>query len=210
MNVTIASRFSGAVAIAVMASAANLGSVTSALADVNVGALACQPTAVNTAGSLLWHQHYLVNPLGGTTRTVVCNIPYDTATMPQTFSVGAFGLNSEASATLVTTCVANVVDLRNQHVPTLSGGEPFLDNPGQDMSYSKIMSTKTRVDYLWSAWATMTVPGVAAAMMDPPPTPIDKIGTARPEFWTITVNCQLKPGQALNMVSLFPTVIPLP
>jgi len=211
MRVATVSHFSGALTLAIFASTANMVSVMPVMADVNIGALTCQPTAASTAGNMIWHQHYLINPPGAdsTTRWVMCNIPFDHATLPSTFYVGAFGLNNEGAANLVSTCYVNVVDLRNGHVPTAFSGEPFLNNPGQDMSYTKIMTTKPRVDYLWSAWATMTIAGVRAGMMDPPPTPIDSTGTnSNQRHWTINVNCQLKPGQALSMVSLFPTTIP--
>lgn len=62
--------------------------------------------------------------------------------------------------------------------------------------------------YLWSAWATMTKAQVIGLMQEPSSTPIDPTGTNDGTHWTIAVNCSLKPGQALSMVSLFPTVFP--
>lgn len=209
MRIASLSHFSGALTLAVLAPMVNMASVTPALADVNVGPLACVPTVPSTSTSLSWHEHYLINPPTATAnRYVVCNIPFDTATLPNTFYVGAFGLNNEGSATRTSTCWANVVDLRNQNVPTTFSGEEFLLNIGQDMSYNKLMSTKQRADYLWSAWAVFTKAAVVAGMADPVNTPIDPAGVMNEKHWTITVKCLLKPGQALNMVSLFPTQIP--
>lgn len=210
MRITSLSHVSGALALTVLAPIVTLAPVTVARADVNVGPLACMPTAKDSAAStLVYHEHYLINPPTATqNRKVVCNIPFDSNTLPATFQVGAFGLNEEGAISKTMVCYANVIDMRNQHVPTTFAGEPFLDNPGQDMAYTKIMSTKTKVDYLWSSWATLTRAGVMAGMMDPPATPIDPVGNRDPKHWTISVNCTLKPGQALNMVSLFPTTIP--
>lgn len=211
MPLATLSHLSRALALAAISATANMVSVMPVLADVNVGALSCQPTVASAAagGSLVWHQHYLINPPTATaTKVVVCNIPYPTATLPETFSIGAFGLNSEGAATLISTCYANVVDLRNMHVPDVFDGEAFLNSPGQDMSYAKIMKTQTKTNYLWSAWATIKFSEVIGAMGNPPQTPIDPTGTDGPAYWAITVNCQLKPGQALSMVSLFPTAFP--
>lgn len=150
MRIQTLSHCSGAFALAALSATVNMASIMPAVADVNVGALTCQPTAASQAagGAMVWHQHYLINPPTATaTKVVVCNIPYDAATLPEQFSIGAFGINSESSATLVSACTANVVDLRNQNVPNVFGGEAFLDNPGQDMSFAKIMKTQTRTDY---------------------------------------------------------------
>jgi len=209
MRIATVSHFSGALMLAILAPTVNVVSVMPAMADVNVGPLACVPTVPSTTTALSWHEHYLINPPTATAnRYVVCNIPFDTATLPSTFYVGAFGLNNEGSATRTSTCWANIIDLRNQNVPTTFADEEFLLNPGQDMSYTKVMTTKTRVDYLWSAWASLTVAGVTAGMADPPATPIDPAGVRSQNHWTVSVKCLLKPGQALNMVSLFPTRIP--
>ena len=212
MRIATVSHFSGAIALAVLAPMVNVISVTPAMADVNVGPLACVPTVPSTTTALAWHEHYLINPPTATAdRTVVCNIPFDTATLPPspaTFYIGAFGLNSEGSAARTSTCWANVIDLRNQNVPMTFAGDPFLNNPGQDMSFTRIMTTRLRADYLWSAWVALTVPVVSAGMADPVATPIDPAGVRSQNHWTISVKCILKPGQALNMVSLFPTRIP--
>ncbi|WP_295583900.1 hypothetical protein [uncultured Lamprocystis sp.] len=196
-------------AVVVLASAANLSAVLPVAADINIGALACQAMSSTSDTNLLWSAHYLINPATSSgNRSVVCNIPFESASLPETFYVGAFGLNDEMHPNLTTTCNANVVDLRNQNVPNTFGGVQFLDNPGQDMSYTKIMSTKSKVDYLWSAWATFTRTAVIAAMMDPPGTPVSPDADEGTAFWTISINCTLKPGQALNMVSLWPTWTP--
>jgi hypothetical protein len=210
MRIQTVSTFYGALTLAVLAPMANLVSITPAMADVNVGPLSCVPKIPSTTTTeLLYHEHYLINPPAATSnRTVVCNIPFDSATLPSTFYVGAFGLNNEGAANRTSTCWAHVVDLRNQHVPTVFRGDEFLDNPGQDMSFTRVMQTKTRVDYLWSAWSTLSLATVTAGMADPPPTPVDPAGVRSPNHWTISVSCVLKPGQALNMVSLFPTRIP--
>lgn len=205
MNAKTISRFSASAAIAIMASAVNLSTVTPVVADINVGALSCQPT-YNTEPGLLWHQHYVINPpTAAAERWVVCNIPFEADVLPEHFFIGAFGLNDEGHSNVTSLCYANVVDIRNQNVPTKFGPTVFLDNPGQDMSYTKIMQTKTKVDYLWSSWVSMSKSAVISGMMSPPPTPINQAGAEGSAFWTITINCKLKPGQALNMVSLWPT-----
>jgi hypothetical protein len=180
--------------------AVNLMSAAPAIADVNIGALACQPPYLAQAQNLRWHEHYVVNPTGSITTWVVCPIAFDTIKLPATFNVGAFG-NSVIPGTNAL-CYANVVDIRNQHIPT----EGFLDNPGQDMTYTKIMATKNPANTLWSSWLTVTQAEIAAVMMDPPVTPIDPTATEGPAYWTITINCRLQAGQALNMVSLWPTL----
>jgi hypothetical protein len=175
------------------------------VADVNIGALACQPPYLAQAQNLRWHEHYVVNPLnapmGGSpvTTWVVCPIAFDSNDLPQQFQIGAFG-NATVPGTNAL-CYANVVDLRNQHIPDGN----FLNNPGQNMTFQRIMATKNPANTLWSAWLTVTQDQIKAAMMDPPPTPVDPTGSEGPPFWTITVNCELKPGQALNMVSLWLT-----
>jgi hypothetical protein len=192
---------SAATAFGVLA-AVNFGASVPASADVNIGALACQPPFLDQAERLRWHEFYLINPLGSLDTWVVCPIAFDTIKLPNSFNIGAFG-NATVPGTNAL-CYANIVDLRNQHIPTFN----FLDNPGQQMTFQRIMSTKNPANTLWSSWLSTTVDQVvnSATMMDPPPTPIDPTGTEGPAYWTITVNCLLKPGQAINMVSLWPTL----
>jgi hypothetical protein len=201
------SRFTRILTLAPLALGANLVAVGPGTADVNVGPLSCVPTVPSTtAAELLYHEHYLINsPASTANRYVVCNIPFDSETLPTTFKVGAFGLNSEGSADSTSLCYANVVDLRNQHAPTALRGRAFLDNPGQDLTYTMIMTTRGRTNYLWSAWAELDASVVAAGMSQPPETPIGPAGIHGPAYWTITVKCRLRPGQALNMVKVFPT-----
>lgn len=182
--------------------------VMPAAADVNIGALACQPPYLSQAQNLRWHEHYLINPtttpMGGVAQAtwVVCPIAFEHNDLPAdgVFQVGAFG-NTQPGASPLTNCIANVVDLRNQNIS--DGG--FLVNPGQDMIFSKQMESKNPSNTLWSSWATITFAEVDRGMMSPPSTPINLAGGRGPAFWTITINCELKPGQALNMVSLWPT-----
>jgi hypothetical protein len=178
-------------------------------ADVQIGALACQPPYLAQAQNLRWHEHYLINPttapMGGVPQAtwVVCPIAFESNDLPanEVFQVGAFGNFTQSGPGSLTNCVANVVDLRNQNIP--EGG--FLVNPGQNMIFTKQMSSQTPIGTLWSAWATITFAEIKNRMMSPPSTPVNPAGAEDPAFWTITVNCELKPGQALNMVSLWPT-----
>lgn len=209
MCIATSSPVSRTLTLVLLAFMGNLAAVRPGAADVNVGPLTCAPTVASAANALAWHEHYLINPPTATAnRYVVCNIPFDSMTLPNTFSVGAFGLNNEGAATLVSTCWVNVVDLRNQHAPTTFSGQPFLSNPGQSLSYTKLMNTRSKAGYLWSAWAQLTVSAVADEMSEPIWTPIDPLSTFGPAYWTITVKCQLKPGQALTMVKVFPTAWP--
>jgi hypothetical protein len=185
-------------AVAVLA--ANILSVSPATADVQIGALACQPPYLAQAGNLRWHEHYLINPKDSMTTWVVCPIAFDGATIPFQFQIGAFGNTTNFGSQ--PNCIANVIDLRNQHIPTNN----FLDNPGQKMIAQFRMATKNPANTLWSAWATITQDMVRAQMDSPPPTPVNPgADESWPDMWTITVHCQLKPGDALNVVSLWPT-----
>jgi hypothetical protein len=200
MNIRALRVFSGSAGAAIMACLAGLGSVAPAVADVNIGALACQPPFLDQAAAIRWHEHYLINPKGSRTTWVVCPIAFETASLPDRFTVGAFGNYNIPGINVQ--CYLNVVDIRNQNIPTLN----FLNNPGQDMTYRRIMETQNPANTLWSAWTTVSLGEVAAAMMRPQWTPIDPSQSRGPAYWTITVNCELQPGSALNMVSLWPTI----
>jgi hypothetical protein len=191
----------GSMVTAGVALLANLTAVMPATADVNIGALACQPPFLDQAQNIRWHEHYLINPRGSTETWVVCPIAFDTTMLPDSFNVGAFGNLTSTGGTL---CYANVVDLRNQNIPVFN----FLDNPGQNMVFSTIMQSQNPSNTLWSSWVTLTKDQVVAAMMNPPSTPVSPGGSVGQAYWTITVNCRLSPGQALNMVSLWPTIAP--
>jgi hypothetical protein len=200
MNAYALRRFPEATVAAAVVVAANLAAVVPAVADVNIGALACQAPFLSQAQNIRWHEHYMINPVTSETTWVVCPIAFETKDLPDTFYVGAFGNATVPGSNAL--CFANVVDLRNQNIPTFG----FLDNPGQDMIFQTIMSTQNPANTLWSSWATLTKAGINAAMMNPPATPIEPGGGKGPAYWTITINCRLSPGQALNMVSLWPTL----
>ena len=199
MNASIGNIVRGSLGAAVVI-ATNLTAVAPAVADINIGALACQAPYLDQAEGLRWHEHYVINPTNGVTTWVVCPIAFETQQLPNQFQVGAFG-NSTIPGTNAL-CYANIVDLRNQHIPTFN----FLNNPGQDMTGQWLMSTKNPANTLWSSWVTLTQAAVNGAHMPPPQTPVDPTQTQGPAFWSMTINCQLKPGQALNMVSLWPTL----
>mgnify|MGYP003572957059 CR=1 FL=1 len=199
MNASIGNILRGSLGAAVVI-ATNLTAVAPAVADINIGALACQAPYLDQAEGLRWHEHYVINPTNGVTTWVVCPIAFETQQLPNQFQVGAFG-NSTIPGTNAL-CYANIVDLRNQHIPTGS----FLNNPGQDMTGQWLMSTKNPSNTLWSSWVTLTQAAVNGAHMPPPQTPVDPTQTQGPAYWSMTINCQLKPGQALNMVSLWPTL----
>ena len=199
MNASIGNILRGSLGAAVVI-ATNLTAVAPAVADINIGALACQAPYLDQAEGLRWHEHYVINPTNGVTTWVVCPIAFETQQLPNQFQVGAFG-NSTIPGTNAL-CYANIVDLRNQHIPTFN----FLNNPGQDMTGQWLMSTKNPANTLWSSWVTLTQAAVNGAHMPPPQTPVDPTQTQGPAFWSMTINCQLKPGQALNMVSLWPTL----
>jgi hypothetical protein len=203
MNAFTPRQFAGSAVAAAIVCAANLVAVAPATADINIGALACQPPFLDQAAQLRWHEHYLINPLeaGSVATWVVCPIAFDSNDLiPNSIRIGAFG-NTTPGGNPLTLCYANVVDIRNQNIPTFG----FLVNPGQDMRVTKRMQSQTPAGTLWSAWADFTVANIVANMDSPPPTPVADGGVQGPAFWTITVNCELKPGQALNMVSLWPT-----
>ena len=199
MNASMGNILRGSLGAAVVI-ATNLTAVTPALADINIGALACQAPYLDQAEGLRWHEHYVINPTNGVTTWVVCPIAFETQQLPNQFQVGAFG-NSTVPGTNAL-CYANIVDLRNQHIPTFN----FLNNPGQDMTGQWLMSTKNPANTLWSSWVTLTQAAVNVSHMPPPQTPVDPTQTQGPAYWSMTINCQLKPGQALNMVSLWPTL----
>ena len=199
MNASIGNILRGSLGAAVVI-ATNLTAVAPAVADINIGALACQAPYLDQAEGLRWHEHYVINPGNGVTTWVVCPIAFETQQLPNQFQVGAFG-NSTIPGTNAL-CYANIVDLRNQHIPTGN----FLNNPGQDMTGQWLMSTKNPANTLWSSWVTLTQAAVNGAHMPPPQTPVDPTQTQGPAYWSMTINCQLKPGQALNMVSLWPTL----
>jgi hypothetical protein len=199
MNASIGNILRGSLGAAVVI-ATNLTAVAPAVADINIGALACQAPYLDQAEGLRWHEHYVINPTNGVTTWVVCPIAFETQQLPNQFQVGAFG-NSTVPGTNAL-CYANIVDLRNQHIPTFS----FLNNPGQDMTGQWLMSTKNPSNTLWSSWVTLTQAVVNGSHMPPPQTPVDPTQSQGPAYWSMTINCQLKPGQALNMVSLWPTL----
>jgi hypothetical protein len=200
MNAYALRRFPEATVAAAVVVAANLVAVVPAVADINVGALACQAPFLGQAQNIRWHEHYMINPPASETTWVVCPIAFETKDLPERFFVGAFGNATVGGNAL---CYANVIDLRNQNIPTFN----FLDNPGQDMVFQTIMSTQNPSNTLWSSWAELTRDQINAAMMSPPSTPIEPGGGVKgPAYWTITINCRLNPGQALNMVSLWPTL----
>jgi hypothetical protein len=199
MNASIGNILRGSLGAAVVI-ATNLTAVAPAVADINIGALACQAPYLDQAEGLRWHEHYVINPTNGVTTWVVCPIAFETQQLPNQFQVGAFG-NSTIPGTNAL-CYANIVDLRNQHIPTFN----FLNNPGQDMTGQWLMSTKNPSNTLWSSWVTLTQAAVNASHMPPPQTPVDPTQSQGPAYWSMTINCQLKPGQALNMVSLWPTL----
>ena len=199
MNASIGNIVRGSLGAAVVI-ATNLTAVAPAVADINIGALACQAPYLDQAEGLRWHEHYVINPTNGVTTWVVCPIAFETQQLPNQFQVGAFG-NSTIPGTNAL-CYANIVDLRNQHIPTFN----FLNNPGQDMTGQWLMSTKNPSNTLWSSWVTLTQAAVNGSHMPPPQTPVDPTQSQGPAYWSMTINCQLKPGQALNMVSLWPTL----
>lgn len=187
--------------LSAVAFAANIAGIPSAMSDVNVGALACQPPFLDQAASVRWHEHYLIAPTTGSQQVwVVCPISFETKDLPDQFFIGAFGNSVNAGTSAL--CYANVVDIRNQHIPVLN----FLDNPGQNMVFSTIMQTQNPANTLWSSWVMLSKDQIIARMMDPPSTPISQGQSVGSAYWTITVNCRLNPGQAINMVSLFPTL----
>lgn len=188
-------------ASAVAVLAANILSVAPVAADVQVGALACQAPYLAQANNLRWHEHYLVNPKDSTTTWVVCPIAFDGTTIPNEFQIGAFGNTTNFGAQ--PSCFANIIDLRNQDIPT----DNFLPNSGQRMIAQFRMQTKQPSNTLWSSWITITQAEVQAQMDQAPFTPINPNGDPTwPDMWSITVNCQLRPGEALNVVSLWPTI----
>lgn len=152
MNAKTLRGFGGMAVGAAMLGAASFTVVTPAVADYNIGALACQAPYLDQAEFLRWHEHYVINPVGSQTTWVVCPIAYDSIKLPQQFQVGAFG-NSTVPGTNAL-CYANVIDLRNQHIPTFD----FLNNPGQNMTFQRIMSTQNPSNTLWSSWLTTSVP----------------------------------------------------
>lgn len=186
---------------AAIAGVSSLVSVAPVTADINIGALACQPPFLAQAANLRWHEHYLINPNvpSSVDTWVVCNIAFDSSRVPETFYVGAFG-NAIVPGTNAL-CYAQIVDIRNQHIPE---GD-FLPNKGQEMIFTKVMSTQNPANTLWSSWAKLTQTQVKAAMMDPVPSPVDPSATKDVKYWSIALSCMLKPGQALNTVSLWPT-----
>jgi hypothetical protein len=202
MNAYTPRQFAGSAVAAAIVCAANLVAVAPVTADINIGALACQPPFLDQAAQLRWHEHYLINPLeaGSVPTWVVCPVAFDHNDLLPTFRVGAFG-NTTFGANASTLCYANVIDLRNQNIPTFG----FLVNPGQDMRVTRRMQSQNPANTLWSAWADLNVNNIIANMDSPPETPVAGGGVQGAAFWTITVNCELKPGQALNMVSLWPT-----
>jgi hypothetical protein len=181
--------------------ATNLTAVAPAVADINIGALDCQAPYLDQAEGLRWHEHYVINPENGVTTWVVCPIAFETNDLPNQFQIGAFG-NTVPGANGLNACYANIIDLRNQHIPTNN----FLNNPGQRMTFQTIMNTQNPSNTLWSSWVTLTQGQINGGHMPPPSTPVDPTQSQGPAFWTITINCQLKAGQALNMVSLWPTL----
>jgi hypothetical protein len=204
-------RLAGTFATAVVAWFGSAGGVVSTVsADVNIGALACQPPFQEQAGIIRWHEHYLINPKGSFDAWVVCPIAFETVNLPDPFNVGAFG-NIKPPKSEFHVCYLNVVDLRNQHIPLpvaidaqnpAAGEAPFLQNPGQDMSFTRQLENPNDVGTLWAAWTLVNFSQVNAAMSTPPQIPGLATGKG-PAFWTITVNCYLPDGYALNMVSIF-------
>lgn len=181
-----------------------------AIADVNIGALACQPPYQEQAGIIRWHEHYLINPRGSFDAWVVCPIAFETREIFDPFTVGAFG-NVKPPLAEFHVCYLNVVDLRNQHIPLVVpidaknpdlGSAPFLNNPGQDMTFVKQMENINTQGTIWVSQATATHAQVNAGMTTPPPIP-GFSNEKGPGFWTITVNCYLPDGYSLGMVSLY-------
>jgi hypothetical protein len=211
MKTSISKRFAALLATAAIVGFGNIFGVNTASADINVGALACQPPYLAQAGIIRWHEHYLVNPKGSFNTWVVCPIAFSTNDLPgPVYNIGAFG-NVKPPKTDFNICYANVVDLRNQNIPLAVPADasnpgspelPFLNNPGQNMTYVRQMVNNNDVGTLWYSYTTLATADIAAAMSPPPNIPGLGAGV-NPAWWTFTVNCYLPAGYALNMVSLF-------
>lgn len=206
MSAKLLSVFTSAALTIGLTAGMSIGSV--AVADVQIGALACQAPYLHQAARLRWHEHYLLNPPTSETTWVVCPIAFDSEFIPTDneggVRVGAFGVLAPSRIGVTPVCYANVVDLRNQHVPESN----FSPNPGMKLIASFRMQSQTGLGglTLWSSWTDITRAKVLAQMDDPPPTPVDPSGSSIGwAFWTVTINCELQPGHGVNVVSLYPT-----
>ncbi|MCG6984525.1 MAG: hypothetical protein LJE61_04865 [Thiocapsa sp.] len=163
-------------------------STPAAQADVNVPALECVAPFLNQAFPMRWHEHYLLNPLGNQATWVVCPLSFEHTALPQRFAVAVFGVK-QPGTTQFHRCVVNFIDLFNEDIPGVS------DNPAQNLIASGLMANPNQPGQRWVSVINATIPGVTNAIG----------GGCGPACWTISVNCLLPPGFAVQMISLIGT-----
>ena len=165
-----------------------LFSTTAATADVNVPGLACQAPFLDQAFPMRWHEHYVLNPIGNQKTWVVCPLSFESTAIPQNFAVAVFGMKQPGTQEFPR-CFVNFIDLTNQHLPGV------VDNPGQKHLAQALMSNTDPQGQRWISFINANVQGVTSAVAS----------NCGPACWTISVNCELPPGYAVQMVSLIGT-----
>jgi hypothetical protein len=174
--------------VTAIACCASVFATTVAQADINVPGLACQAPFLDQAFPMRWHEHYILNPRGNQTTWVVCPLSFESSGVPQNFAVYVSGVK-QPGTTSFHRCYVNFIDIANQDIPGV------VDNPGQNFVATYLLPNSDQAGQRWVSAQGFTIGGVTG-----------DVGSAcGPACWTISVNCELPGGFALQMVSLIGT-----